>query len=487
MEKKIAIVTDVHLLKNRRTKIIATIGPSSRDPEMIRRLIQAGVNVFRLNMSHGDHGSHETAYRHIRTIAAELGRPIAVLADLCGPKIRTGKFIDGQITLKKNAGVTVTTRDIIGGEDLIPSQYTALAGDVRKNDRILLNDGAIELTVDSVSGTEIRCTVMHGGVLKDHKGINLPGVNVSAPSLTEKDREDTRFALELGVDFLALSFVRRASDVGELKALVPRSGKPVAVIAKIEKPEALDDADAILEAADGIMVARGDLGVELRPEQVPVAQNQLIDLARSKFKPVIVATQMLESMIENARPTRAEVTDISNAVTRGTDAVMLSAETAAGAFPVEAVRMMDRIARQTESYLWSTGYYDVNVKTGTEIPVSIWDAVSEATAQLANDLMVRAVVVISQSGVSAATMSSARPAAPVVAITGHEHICRRMALFWSVIPVLSKEAGTVNPNKLARRVARQLKLASKGQFILLVRGFHSDPAKNTPSVTILTV
>ena len=482
-----AIETSIHLLKKRRTKIVATLGPATQEPGTIRQLIEAGVNVFRLNMSHGDHGFHRDCYGHIRRIAEELGRPVGVLVDLCGPKIRTGTFRDGQITLTDNSKVIVTTRDVPGEPGLIPSHYRALAEDVRPGNRILLNDGALELSVASVSGTEITCTVIHGGVLKDHKGINLPGVNVSAPSLTEKDRVDAAFALDLGADFLALSFVRTATDVRELRSLVSSKNKSVCIIAKIEKPEALRNSSEIIEVADGIMVARGDLGVELLPEQVPVAQSQLIDLAKARFKPVIVATQMLESMIEHARPTRAEVTDISYAVTLGTDAVMLSAETATGAYPVDAVRMMDRIARQTEAYLWKTGAYG-NISTTKPVPpLSIWDAISETTAQLARDLMVRAVLVLSRSGVSAATMSSARPAAPVVAITGLPHICRRMTLLWSVIPVLRDDADKLEPNELARSVARDLQLANKGEYVLLVRGFHSDPELNIPSVTVVTV
>jgi pyruvate kinase len=482
-----AIETRFHLLKNRRTKIVATLGPATQEPVTIRQLIEAGVNVFRLNMSHGDHEFHRICYGHIRRIADELNQPVGILVDLCGPKIRTGMFRGGQITLTDHSKVIVTTRDVQGEPGLIPSHYRSLAEDVKPGNRILLNDGALELSVDSVAGTEINCTVIHGGVLKNHKGINLPGVNVSAPSLTEKDRKDADFALDLGADFLALSFVRTAADVRELKDLVNRKNKSVCIIAKIEKPEALDNASEIIDVADGIMVARGDLGVELNPEQVPVAQSQLIDLAKSRFKPVIVATQMLESMIEHARPTRAEVTDISYAVTLGTDAVMLSAETATGAFPLDAVRMMDRIARQTEAHLWKTGAYG-NISTTKSVPpVSIWDAISDTTAHLARDLMVRAVLVLSQSGVSAATMSSARPAAPVVAITGLPHICRRMTLLWSVIPVLREDAGKMDPNELARKVARDLQLAGKGEYVLLVRGFHSNPELNIPSVTVVTV
>lgn len=352
------------------------------------------------------------------------------MADLCGPKIRTGKFKKGSIELKNNSTVIVTTRDVEGKPGLIPSQYAALADDVEPGDRILLADGNFEMEVDSIDGTEITCTVIYGGTLGNHKGINLPGVKVSAPSLTDKDKEDAKLALELGVDFMALSFVRSANDIHDLRELIKSYNSDARIIAKIEKPEALDEASAILDAADGIMVARGDLGVELKPEQVPVAQHQLIDLARKKFKPVIVATQMLESMIENARPTRAEVTDVAYAVTLGTDAIMLSGETAVGAFPIDAVKMMDRIARQTESYLWSHNAYGAKLSNNTSSALPVWDAMANSMAQLAQDLKVHAVVVISQSGMSAATMSSVRPAAPVVAITRHPNICRIMEMLW---------------------------------------------------------
>jgi pyruvate kinase len=409
------------------------------------------------------------------------------LADLCGPKIRTGKFKKGSIELKNNSTVIVTTRDVEGKPGLIPSQYAALADDVEPGDRILLADGNFEMEVDSIDGTEITCTVIYGGTLGNHKGINLPGVKVSAPSLTDKDKEDAKLALELGVDFMALSFVRSANDIHDLRELIKSYNSDARIIAKIEKPEALDEASAILDAADGIMVARGDLGVELKPEQVPVAQHQLIDLARKKFKPVIVATQMLESMIENARPTRAEVTDVAYAVTLGTDAIMLSGETAVGAFPIDAVKMMDRIARQTESYLWSHNAYGAKLSNNTSSALPVWDAMANSMAQLAQDLKVHAVVVISQSGMSAATMSSVRPAAPVVAITRHPNICRIMEMLWGVIPVLAEDTGKTNPNALAKMVVLEQGLAVKGEKVLLIRGFHSEQSLNTPSVTVLTV
>lgn len=483
-----SIVTQINLLKNRRTKIIATLGPASSEPEQIRKLIKAGVNVFRQNMSHGDHDYHRETYARIREIAEELDEPVGILADLCGPKIRTGKFKKDGIELKNNDSVVVTTRDVEGKPGLIPSQYRSLADDVEPGDRILLADGTLELEVDNIEGTEITCTVIYGGKLGNHKGINLPGVKVSAPSLTEKDKADAELAIELGVDFLALSFVRTAEDINDLRELMDSKGSEARIIAKIEKPEALEEASAILDAADGIMVARGDLGVELNPEQVPVAQHQLIDLARSKFKPVIVATQMLESMIENARPTRAEVTDVAYAVNLGTDAIMLSGETAVGAFPIDAVRMMDRISRQTESYLWSHDKYGAKVtETFSKTAVPIWDAMANSMAQLAQDLKVHAVVVISQSGMTAATMSSARPAAPVVAITSRPDICRKMAMLWSVIPVLSDDAGKINPNELARNVITEGGLAHAGEKVLLIRGFHSKAERNIPSITVLTI
>jgi pyruvate kinase len=483
-----SIITQINLLKNRRTKIIATLGPASSEPDQIRKLIKAGVNVFRQNMSHGDHSYHKKTYARVRQIAEELDKPVGILADLCGPKIRTGRFKKDSIELKNNDSVTVTTRDVEGKPGLIPSQYASLADDVELGDRILLADGTLELEVDKIDGTEISCTVIYGGKLGNHKGINLPGVKVSAPSLTEKDITDAKLAIELGVDFLALSFVRTAEDVNDLRELMNSNGSDARIIAKIEKPEALENASAILDAADGIMVARGDLGVELNPEQVPVAQHQLIDLARKKFKPVIVATQMLESMIEMARPTRAEVTDVAYAVNLGTDAIMLSGETAVGAFPVDAVIMMDRISRQTESYLWSHNAYGGKISDGlSQNALPIWDAVANSMAQLTQDLRAHAVVVISNSGMSAATMSSARPAAPVVAITNRLDVCRKMAMLWSVIPVYSENAGKVNPNELAREVVSDIGLAKTGEKVLLVRGFHADNTLNTPSVTVLTI
>jgi len=472
------IAAQPDLLKRRRTKIVATVGPASSSPEVLAELIDAGVNVFRLNMSHGTHDGHRAAYEAIRAVASQREKPIAVLADLCGPKIRCGKFDAGSIELHRDQVVTVTTRDVMGGPGLIPSQYAELASDVGSGDRILLDDGILELRVERVEGTEIECTVIEGGTLKDRKGINLPGVKVSAPSLTAKDRDDAVFAIGLGVDYMALSFVRRAEDVQQLRALLVANGADVSIIAKIEKPEALQNIDAILDAADGLMVARGDLGVELPAESVPITQSQLIDLGRAQGKPVIVATQMLEKCTKPGRA-GAEVADVGKAVCQGTDAVMSSAETASGAHPGKAVETMVRVARRAESYLWSQGAFstisDHDLPTR---PIALPDAVARATAQLSRDLLVRAIFVVSQSGTTASIVASARPAAPLIALSNRVRPTHRMN---------PNRGVETPPNTLARTLAVELDLATEGDYLLGVSGFSADKEKNIPRISVMTV
>lgn len=483
-----AIKTQIDLLRKRRTKIIATLGPSSNDEYTIRHLLEAGVDVIRLNMSHGTHNDHQAAYQFVRAISSELNRPVAVFADLCGPKIRTGEFNHGQIELTNGELVTVTTRDVLGEAGLIPSQYPSLARDVMINDPILMDDGKFELRVESVTGDDIQCRVIQGGILKNHKGINLPGVNVSAPSLTEKDIKDALFALKLGVDFLALSFVRRATDIQQLRQLMEENELDAGIIAKFEKPEALENASAIIKAVNAIMVARGDLGVELSPEAVPIAQRKLISMARSHNCPVIVATQMLESMMESAQPTRAEVSDISQAVITGADAVMLSGETAAGKHPVQSVKMMSRIIHQTEAYMWQENKFatlERAVDDHQETPFG--HAVAHITAELAQQINVQAILIISKTGMSAVTISSARPAAHMIAISSDQRTYRRMNLLWGTLPVLACDAGSNHPNQLARRIAKETGCAEEGDYIVLIRGFHAETELNTPSVTLLTV
>ncbi len=479
------------VLLYRRTKIVATLGPSSRDPETIEELVRAGVDVFRLNFSHGTHDEHRETYHRVRA-ATQSAPATAVLADLSGPKIRVGTFASGSIPLTAGEAVTVTTRDALGRPGLIPSQYEALADDVSAGDRILLDDGNLELVVEDVRGSEIACRVVIGGVLTDRKGMNLPGVVVSSPALTDKDRRDAAFALELGADLLALSFVRRGEDVEALRELAAAAGSRAGIIAKIEKPEALEDIDAIVAAADGLMVARGDLGVELPPQAVPLAQDQLIDLGRAHAKPVIVATQMLESMMSRPRPTRAEVSDVAGAVRAGADAVMLSGETAAGDYPVRAVEVMDDVVRRTESYLWRQGGFGAvrsrpERREAASPLIAIEDALAASNAQLSRDLNVRAIVVLSTSGRSVAVVSAARPQAPILGVYPDAASRRAGSLVWGVVPLEIEGSELEDPRAVACRLLTEHGLAEDGQAFLVVRGFSQDPRQNFPSISIGTV
>jgi len=475
------------LLKYKRTKIIATIGPACSDEATIRQLIEKGVNFFRLNMSHGSHAEHQKSYLRIRKIAETCQKHIGILADLCGPKIRTGTFTNGSIALDKDAQVIVTMREVVGEKGLICSQYKDLARDVAVGQRIFLADGVMELLVERIEDTEVFCRVLHGGTLGDHKGINLPDASVSAPSMTEKDYQDAQFAIELGVDFLALSFVRHAQDVLELRQWLNNRGATTSIIAKIERPEALEDASAIIEASDAVMVARGDLGVELPPEQVPISQQMLIEEALKHRKPVIVATQVLESMIEHSRPTRAEVTDIFHSVSSGADALMLSGETAVGLYPVETVEMMTKVIRNAEAYLWHNSAFASagKVLEGKHAVLPFGSAVARSTALLSRDLMVHGIVVFTESGWTAATVSSERPEAPVLAVTAQAETCRKMNLIWGVIPVLIQFQDAADYIEMAKALVQQYELAKHNEPILVVQGFHHDESRNHPSITVL--
>lgn len=469
-------------LIRRRTKIVATLGPASADPGTIRELIAAGVDVVRLNFSHGDHPGHATAFARVREAAAELERPVAVLADLCGPKIRVGKLAGGTAELATGTEVTLTAREVLGTAEVIPSQYDGLPGDVSAGSRVLLADGLLELRVLEVSGDDVRCLVVHGGTLTNHKGINLPGTPVSAPALTPKDRADARFAVELGVDFLALSFVRAAADLEELRSLLPH-GSPIGLIAKIEKPEAMERIEEIVAAADGLMVARGDLGVELEPEAVPIAQLQLLDLGRAHAKPTIVATQMLESMIGHPQPTRAEVSDVATAVFGGADAIMLSAETASGLHPVRAVAIMDRIARRAEGHQWSANLTErAHGPAADQLPLRL--AAARATEQLARDLRVRFILVVSTGGATAEFVAAMRPSAPIVAVTPGEAAWRQMGLLWGVLPIL-RDAGPEDLPRLATELAGELEMGAPGQYVLALSGFGD--AARPPGLTVLEI
>jgi pyruvate kinase len=482
-------------LRRRRTKIVATLGPASDDPAMIAALVAAGVEVFRLNFAHGDHAAHESRVRAVRAAAARADAHVALLADLAGPKIRAGRFRGGSITLAAGDRVTVTTRDVLGEPGLVPSDYESLHLDVRPGDPILLDDGRIELRVVGVDGPDVAAAVVAGGILSDRKGMNLPGVALSAPALSDRDRADASFAAAIGIDVIGLSFIRRAADLEELARHLGSDRARVALLAKVEKPEALGEIDAILAAADAIMVARGDLGVELPPERVPVVQDDLVGRAIAAACPVVVATQMLESMTASTRPTRAEVADIAHAVKSGADALMLAGETASGAHPVETVAMMDRVIRETEAAMWREGRFGSITRDDPDrlpTPASpptqgnVADAVSLSIAQLSRLLGARAILVFSHSGHSARAVCAARPAAPVIAVSPDAAVCRRMNLLWGAVPAVIEAEWEGDPTGLARRLAGDLGLAESGEPLLVVRGFHSDPERNAPTVSVIT-
>lgn len=417
---------------NRRTRIVATIGPATESDSQLDALIAAGMNVARLNFSHGTHTDHAQRIRAIRAAATRNGQSVAILQDLQGPKIRTGALRDGQaVMLEAHAAFFITTREIIGDVHGVSTTYTHLPSDVRRGDRILISDGLIELQVQEIQADTVLTQVISGGELRQHQGINLPGVAVSIPALTAKDRDDLAFGLAHDVDYVALSFVRRAADMQLIRDAIAAHGKKVGVIAKIEKPEALNELEGILALCDGVMVARGDLGVEMAPELVPIAQKRIIEAANHIGVPVITATQMLDSMIRNPRPTRAEASDVANAIIDGTDAVMLSGETATGAWPIEAVRMMHRIAMATEQ---SGRYGDFGApEPDGHGPADITaDAMSNAACTIARDVNAVAIIAFTMSGLTARLVSRHRPNTAIIAVSPSHATVNRMALVWGV-------------------------------------------------------
>lgn len=458
----------------RKTKIVATVGPASSSPEMIARLMNAGVDVFRLNYSHGESAQKLQIIQLIRTISNKVGKQAGILADLQGPKIRTGTMAGDSMLLSKGQNVAITTRNVLGEAGIIPTTYNSLPNDVRSGSRILLDDGLMELKVVAVEGDTVHCHVITGGVLKNNKGINLPGTYVSEPALTAKDLRDLDSALEAGVDFIALSFVRTSEDVELLKRIIYSKGKDTPVVAKIEKPEALRNFKKILGLADSIMVARGDLGVEVQAEKVPFYQKKIIAACNEAGKPVITATQMLDSMVRNPRPTRAETSDVANAIIDGTDAVMLSAETAAGDYPVEAVEIMSRIARDVEH----THTWPIKGDRKTSSP-SISRAVAESACQAASSLSAKAIAVFTQTGSTASLISRLRPNIPIRAFTTTREIQSRLSLNWGVIP--TGIAVMVELDEAVRTVESSL-LASgyhKGDIIVIIMGMPIEARGST--------
>lgn len=468
----------------RRTKIIATLGPASESEKKIEKLLLSGVDVFRINMSHGNHEQHRMLVSRIRQIASRLNRHVAILMDLCGPKIRVGRFDGGSMLLRQGQSVIVNCVKS-QGPGIIHSQYQNLYKDVKPGERILLDDGNIELVVEKVTGKQVHSRVIYGGELTDNKGMNLPDSIVSTRSFTSKDKKDAELAIELEADFLALSFVRNDRDVRALNRFLSSRNADIPVIAKIEKPEAVENLDAILEQAYGIMVARGDLGIELPAQKVPLIQRDLINRARCHNKPVIVATQMLESMISHSRPTRAEVGDVANAALLGTDAVMLSAETASGKYPIKAVKMMDSVLREIEYNQWQQdSFVGMTGETCPKDLSSVRKAVSHAVTALAKELKLLGIVVPTSSGTTARILAADRPLAALLAVSGDERICRRLSLHWGVVSHLSVQVKG-DWKDLCQSIHEKFEYAHTGNSVLLVSGFNDDPLLSEPVMKIV--
>lgn len=456
----------------RSAKIVVTIGPASRDEETILKLFKAGMNIARLNFSHGSHEDHAQTYTRLRSAAASLGKSITILQDLQGPKIRTGIIPGDQVEIKKGQTLVLSIAPSVDDPKVIPVDFPQLIDSVSPGGRILLDDGNLELRVEEVSRDRVKTRVELGGILKSHKGVNLPGAKINIPGFTGKDERDLAFGISLGIDAIAASFVRTKNDIDQVRSALNKysPGRMIPIIAKLERPEALDNLDAVLDAADGVMVARGDLGVELPPEIVPIAQKQIIDAANQHNKVVITATQMLESMINNPRPTRAEVTDVANAVFDGTDAVMLSGETASGKYPVQSVEMMDAVIRQAESHLPHWGHWHGNpgLETGTDDTYYI----TQAAHELAKDRNVSAVAVFTRSGRTALFMSKTRPEVPILAFTPDHSSYQVMNIYWGVTPYLVPQVDSLE--KMVQVVDQTLLQAGSippGQEVVLICGF----------------
>jgi pyruvate kinase len=450
----------------RLTKIVCTIGPASMAEGIIEQMARAGMDVARLNFSHGVHAEHRQVIERIRSVEARIGKPMAILQDLQGPKIRLGAFASGSAILHRGARFVLTTEVVQGSAERASISYAGFPRDVKTGDRVLVDDGRLALDVEQVVDDEVQCRVVTGGIVRDHKGVNLPHTAVRLPVLTEKDRADLEFGLRNGVDYVGVSFVRSAADILEVREFINEHGSDAQVVAKLERPEALGRLDAILAATTAVMVARGDLGVEMAIEDVPVAQKEIIKKARMARTPVIIATQMLESMVSAPRPTRAEVSDVANAILDGTDAVMLSAESATGSYPVEAVRTLDRIIRRTEA-----AFPPATMDRPRRGEVSFPQAVSDVAAFAAQELKARAIVAFTQSGSTARLISQDRPPVPIIAFAPTERVRRRLALDWAVVPRLIKRHATldemvasIEASLLADRSVRY------GDILILVAG-----------------
>jgi pyruvate kinase len=466
----------------RRTTIVATLGPASSSPEVIRQLIIAGMDVARLNFSHGSYSDHARVVANLRAISSELDTPVTILQDLQGPKIRVGQLPGGEIALKPGEVVAlVPEAEFKNQPNTIPLDYPHAAEEAKPGAQVLLADGAFELEVVEIAGSALRCRVVEGGALKSRKGVNFPSLNLRLPAMTEKDKQDLEFGLSQDVDWISLSFVRCGNDVRELKTLLAAKGARKPVIAKIEKPQAIERLEEILAEVDGVMVARGDLGVEMSPEKVPMLQKRIIELCNRQGLPVITATQMLESMIHEPRPTRAEASDVANAIIDGTDAVMLSGETAVGEHPVRAVEMMARIAREVEPLIEFRNYPPTG-HTDTE-------AIGEAVHTIAQTVNARYIVVFTTSGYTARFVAAARPKALVVAITADAQVYHALNLLWGIKPLLVRDQADTFEGlvEVAEATLRQRQLVASGDKIVVLGGIPARQARGTNFVKIHTV
>lgn len=477
----------------RRAKIVATLGPASNTEPVFRELVRAGVDVVRLNFSHGTHEEKLGLIQMIRKVSREEHKPLCILGDLQGPKIRTSKLKDRQpVLLKAGQRITITPRDVPGTASLVGTTFKTLAENVEQGSRILLSDGLIELRVHEVDGADVVCEIINGGMLGENKGINLPGIPVRVPSLTQKDDEDLEFALKNGVDAIAVSFVRTAEDIRLVRNRVSAYGSETWIIAKLEKPQAIEQLDSILQVADGIMVARGDLGVEVPPERVPAIQKHIIRKASEYRKPVITATQMLESMIENPRPTRAEASDVANAIYDGTDAVMLSGESAMGKYPLETVQMMSRIVQEAERTMKEQTALQTRAH---ESHLSIAETICEATAHAAEDLDLRGIALFTESGTTARQLSKYHPPTPIFALSPIDVTINRLNLLWGTVPIrcpkvnsteamvdlaenLLEQGGYVRPREVIAIVAGTRTKSGSTNFLRLhVLGEHGQETR----------
>jgi len=466
----------------RRTKIVATIGPASSSPEMLKALIEAGATTLRLNFSHGSHEDHERSIRTIRQVSFELNQPVGILQDLQGPKIRLGKFAEGPVTLKRGDRFTITPDDIPGTQEIGSVTYDLLAEEVPPGSTILLDDGRVEMQVESVDRTARRlyCRTVVGGVLSNNKGVNFPGVYLSIPALTEKDKKDLMFGLDQNVDWVALSFVRNPQDVLEIKEIISSTGKQTPVVVKIEKHEAIEEMEEILSLSDGVMVARGDLGVELPAEEVPILQKRLIKVANRLGIPIITATQMLDSMVNSPRPTRAEISDVANAILDGTDAVMLSNETAVGKYPVEAVTTMAQIARRIEQ----EGQFP-HLKDSRP---SITNAISQAVGNIAEQLNAAAIMSLTKTGATARNVSKYRPITPILAVTPHVDVARRLQMVWGVRPLVVLDSSSSDEVfATAINLAQESNLLTGGDLVVMTAGTLSGVSGSTNFIRVEVV